>query len=117
MDLADQVVASDVVKHEEFPGSDQGLEGFKQFFNMFRGAFPDLHIRVEDIIAEDDRAVARYTLNATHNGDFMGIPATGRRVEISGIDISRISDGKVVEHWGNSDQLGLMQQLGVIPSQ
>ena len=77
-------------------------------------AFPDLQMNVEDMIAEGDKVVARVRMSGTHQGEFMGIDPTGNRVEISGIDILRVADGKIVEHWGNFDDLGMMQQLGVI---
>ena len=78
-------------------------------------AFPDIQMNVEDMIAEADKVVARVSVSGTHQGEFMGIDPTGNRVAITGIDILRIADGKIVEHWGNFDDLGMMQQLGVIP--
>ena len=83
---------------------------------MMRSAFPDLHLTIEDMIAEGDKVAMRSSWNGTHQGEFMGIPATGRRVTVSQIDISRIADGRMVEHWGQLDALGLMQQLGVVSS-
>jgi hypothetical protein len=83
-------------------------------FSSLHAAFPDLHIDVEDMIAEGDKVVARVTASGTHQGEFMGIAPTGNRVEFSAIDIARIAEGKIVEHWSNSDQLGMMQQLGVM---
>jgi predicted ester cyclase len=78
-------------------------------------AFPDLHYTVEDLIADGDKVVVRGTLRGTHQGDFMGIPPTGKQVSLTGITIDRIKDGKFVEGWANADMLGLLQQLGVIP--
>ena len=82
---------------------------------MFRGAFPDSHFTVEDMVAEGDKVVTRKTFHGTHEGEFMGIPPSGRSVSMGLIDIVRISEGRVVEHWSEGDSLGMMQQLGVIP--
>ena len=95
----------------------QGLEAYKQFVSMFFSAFPDSHFTVEDMIAEGDRVVVRHTFRGTHKGDFMGIPPTGKQVTVTGISLSRLANGKGVEAWFNGDDLGLMQQLGVIPMQ
>ncbi len=86
----------------------------KQYFSSLHSAFPDVHMDVEDMIAEGDKVVARVSVSGTHQGEFMGIDPTGNRVTITGIDILRIVDGKVVEHWGNFDDLGMLQQLGVM---
>lgn len=114
LDALDEVIASDVTSHPARPGLAPGLEGVKQLFSSLHAAFPDLHIDVEDLIAEGDKVVARVTASGTHQGEFMGIAPTGNRVELSAIDIARIAGGKIVEHWSNSDQLGMMQQLGVM---
>ena len=81
---------------------------------MFRNAFPDLAITEEDLIAEDDKVVMRQVTTGTHQGDFMGIAATGKKVEMHDIHIVRLADDKIVEHWGVEDNLGMMQQLGVV---
>jgi predicted ester cyclase len=78
-------------------------------------AFPDSHFMLEDLIAEGDKVVQRYTIRGTHRGNFMGVPATGKVVTFTGIVISRFAGGKFVEEWDNQDVLGLMQQLGAIP--
>jgi predicted ester cyclase len=83
---------------------------------MSRGAFPDARVTVEDQIAEGDKVVDRWTATGTPTGDLMGVPPTGRRIEVSGITISRFAGGKIVEDWYQGDDLGMMQQLGVIPS-
>ena len=113
LDALEEVVASDVISHPTRLGQDPGLEGVKQLFSSLYAAFPDFHIDIEDMIAEGDRIVARVTGSGTHQGEFMGIAPTGNRVEFSVIDIARIVEGKIVEHWSNSDQLGLIRQLGV----
>lgn len=93
----------------------QGLEAYKQFLSMHITAFPDLHFTIEDMIAEGDLVVVRYTIRGTHKGDLMGIPPTGKQVTWTGIDIFRFVNGKLVEEWYNGDDLGLLQQIGVIP--
>jgi predicted ester cyclase len=91
-------------------------EGWKTFLNMFRIGFPDLHLEAEDMVATDDRLIIRVILHGTHQGDFQGMAATGKRVAFTGIAMFRIADGQAVEHWGEMDILGMMQQLGAIPS-
>src|SRR5947209_792073 len=103
------------VDHAAPPGTPGGLEGAKQTINMYLTAFPDLYFMVEDIIAEGDKVVARLTMRGTQQGDFMGIPPTGKQATVTAIDINRIVGGKSVEHWLTMDTLGLLQQLGVIP--
>jgi steroid delta-isomerase-like uncharacterized protein len=111
------VVADDFVEHEGGPGLPPTKDGMLEFFRLLLGAFPDLRMDVEDLIARDDKTVARVTVTATHQGEFMGVPATGKRVEIQLIDIMRFDDaGLVCEHWGVTDMLSLMQQLGVVPA-
>ncbi len=114
LDALDEMVASDVTDHDPAPGQGPGLEGVKDYFSSLHAAFPDVHMDVEDMIAEGDKVVARISVSGTHQGEFMGIAPTGNRVTITGIDILRITDGKVVEHWGKFDDLGMMQQLGVM---
>jgi steroid delta-isomerase-like uncharacterized protein len=94
----------------------QGYEPYKLVLSMYYAAFPDMHLGVEDIIAEGDRVVVRLTFHGTHQAALMGIPATGKQISGTGINIHRLASGKAVEQWGNSDDLGLMQQLGVVPA-
>ena len=114
-DAIDELIDPGVVDHAAPPGFPTGREGAKQFAAMMRSAFPDLHQTIEDMIAEGDKVVMRSTWSGTHEGEFMGIPATGRQVTVSAIDITRVADGRLVEHWEQFDALGLMQQLGVVP--
>ena len=111
----DEVIAANMVDHNPAPGQGPGLEGAKQVFTQFFAAFPDLQFTVEDMIAEGDKVASRITARGTHKGDFQGIPATGKQVMQTGIDILRIAGGKVVERWGQFDDLGMLQQLGVVP--
>jgi steroid delta-isomerase-like uncharacterized protein len=105
-----------LVDHSLPPGLPEGIEGARQLFSMFQEAFPDLHFTVEDIIAEGDKVVARLTVQGTQQGALMGIPPTGKRVAITATDIVRIAGGKIVDIWANFDQLGMLQQLGVVPA-
>ena len=115
--LIDELCSHDLVDHTAPPGLPPGVEGAKQTLGIYLAAFPDLHVTMEDMIAEGDRVVVRWTASGTHKGDLMGIAPTGRRVTVTGIAIDRIAGGKTVEHWEVFDQMGLMQQLGVIPAQ
>ena len=113
----DDFFAADYVEHSESPpGIPANREGMKQMMGMFFAGFPDLQVTTEEVIAEGDKVVVRNTVRGTHQGEFMGIPATGKQIEISEIHIVRIVDGMVVEHWGITDQMGMMQQLGLIPT-
>ena len=111
------LVADDFVEHDDASGGPPTKEGTLEFFRSLLVSFPDLRMDVEDLIASDDKAVARVRATATHQGEFMGVPPTGARVEMQLIDIMRFDDaGLVCEHWGVADMLSLMQQLGVVPA-
>ncbi len=113
--MIDEFASPNAVDHAAPPGTPPGPEGFKQMPGMFLNAFPDLNITIEDMIAEGDKVVGRFAFRGTHRGEFMGIAPTGKQVNVTGIEINRIVDGKFVEHWENFDELGMMQQLGVVP--
>lgn len=113
----DELLADDLVEHEETPGLEPNKEGVKQFFAMFRSAFPDLHMEPHEMLADGDLVCARITTTGTHQGEFLGIPPTGKRIEVEAIDIVRMRDGQAVEHWGVTDTIAMMQQLGAIPEQ
>lgn len=118
-DVADELIGTNVVEHQRQPGvtpDAAGPELVKQIARFFRSAFPDLHIAVDDLIAEGERVAARVTIAGTHQGEMLGIPPTGKRVEISSIDIIRFEDGKAAEHWGETDIMSMMQQLGIVPA-
>ena len=117
VDLADELYAPDYVLHDpSLPEDLHGPEGIKRYAAMTLGAFPDIRVAVEDQVAEGDKVVSRWTATGTHTGDLIGIPPTGRRVEISGVSINRFSGGKLAEDWYQSDDLGMMRRLGVVPS-
>ena len=113
-DLVEEFLAEDIELHGT--GLAPGLEVVKQWLTMFAAAFPDGHHTIDDVVAEEDRVVARTTFNGTHQGEMQGIPATGKRVSSNPtITIFRLDNGKIAEGWLVSDNLGMMQQLGVIP--
>jgi steroid delta-isomerase-like uncharacterized protein len=99
-----------------FPGIPSGPEGFTMVIGMFRSAFPDMNVRVDEVIADGDRVATRGRMTGTHQGEFMGIPASGRSVDIGYIDIWRAEDGKLAENWVEMDRVGLLQQIGAIPA-
>ena len=112
----DQYCAPDFVDHGLPPGVPPTLEGAKMFLGMFFKAFPDIHITAEDMIADGDKVVAHAWFSGTHQGEFQGMPPTGKPVKVEAFDMLRIAGGKFVEHWGVLDALGMMQQLGAIPA-
>jgi steroid delta-isomerase-like uncharacterized protein len=114
--LLDEVVAPNAVDHNPGPGQAPGRDGIKKAFIEFRSAFPDMRMDVQDMVAEGDKVACRVISRMTHRGDFQGIPATGRQVTLSVIDILRFVNGKMAERWGEFDSLGLMQQLGAVPT-
>lgn len=113
---ADEIVAANMVDHVTRPGNPIGLEGFKQSVIMFRTAFPDLEITSDDLIAVGDKVAVLWTARGTHLGELMGIAPTGKRIEVRGMYLYRLADGKLVERAGARDMLGLMQQIGAILS-
>jgi steroid delta-isomerase-like uncharacterized protein len=115
LDLIDQFFDPNYVNHNPSPGQEQGTAALKQFVAGLRAAAPDLHYTIDDLIAVDDKVVMRWTARGTHLGELMGIPATGREVTVTAIVIDQFSNGRIVEHWAGRDDLGMMQQLGVIP--
>ena len=118
VDFIDEVVASDYVAHDPNSpeGTGGGADGAKRFVETYRGALPDLRMTVEDLIAEGDKVVMRWTARGTHQGVLMGILPSGNRVEVTGISVDRIEGGKLVEGWCNCDALGMMQQIGAVPT-
>ena len=116
LDVVDALFAADFVDHSVPPGLPRSREGVKMQFAIFFSAFPDLHVVIHDQVAEGDRVVTRKTFHGMHQGDLMGIPPTGRSVAFDVIDILRVQDGKITDHWNVVDQLGLMQQIGAIPA-
>jgi steroid delta-isomerase-like uncharacterized protein len=112
--VADELIVEDYAQHSVF-GIPNGREAFKQFFMAFASAVPDAQFDIEDVIAEGDKVVTRLTVTGTQTGALQGIPPTGKKFSMKGIDIFRVVDGQIVEHWDAVDQLSMLQQLGVIP--
>jgi steroid delta-isomerase-like uncharacterized protein len=116
LDFLDEILSEDFVEHEELPpGIPPGREAPRALFGMLLDAFPDFHATIQHLLAEDDKVVLHMTWTGTHEGDFMGIPPTGKRMSINVIDIIGMANGQGVEHWGVMDQMSMMVQLGLIP--
>jgi steroid delta-isomerase-like uncharacterized protein len=109
------VVAANSVDHDPGEGQVPGPEGYIQYFTGLRAAFPDLHVELAHLVTDDDNVAFAYTITGTHQGPLEGIPATGKKIKVRGMQIGRFENGKLVERWGCSDQLGILKQLGVIP--
>lgn len=114
--LLGEFVAPNAIDHAVPPELPAGIEGSRQFISMYLTAFPDLHLTVEDQIAEGDKVVTRLSTSGTHQGPLMGVPPTGKQAMITVLDIDQIVGGKIVEHWLSMDTFGLLQQLGAIPA-
>ena len=112
-DLLREAVAPECVDHDPAPGQVQGPEGYRKFFSALREAFPDLSVAPETMVADEESLAFAYTMTGTHKGVLMGIAPTGKKMSIRGVQISKFRNGKMVERWGSSDQLGMLQQLGV----
>jgi steroid delta-isomerase-like uncharacterized protein len=111
------LIADTFVEHEVQPGLEPNKNGVIAFFRMFRAAFPDLHMQVLELLPSADKVVARLRATGTHQGTFMGMPATGKSIDVTLIDITRFGEGGLaLEHWGISDTMTLMQQLGAVPA-
>ncbi|HZG66742.1 MAG TPA: ester cyclase, partial [Herpetosiphonaceae bacterium] len=115
MDVIDELFAGDFVNHDPTQPATRDLLALKQFMLARQAAFPDQRTTIEDRVVEGDKVVKRWTWRGTQMGEFHGIPATRRQVTIAGLDILRVSDGKIREIWWGYDMLGVLQQLGVIP--
>ena len=117
LDVVDEVVAADFVhRNPADPAMAPGPAGLKQMEQRWLAAFPDMQTTVDDQIAEGDKVVTRWTGRGTHRGEMFGIAPTGKQIEFTGIFVDRIASGKIVEHWDEADILGVLQQLGAVPS-
>jgi steroid delta-isomerase-like uncharacterized protein len=116
LEAIDEIYPTDLVWHVP-EGDIQGSEQVKQFVGMYLSAFPDINVTVEDVIVEGEKAVTRWTMRGTHQGELMGIAPTGRHIEVEGITIHRIEGGKIVEEWERYDNLSVLQQLGLVAEQ
>ncbi|MFN2582828.1 MAG: ester cyclase [Candidatus Dormibacteria bacterium] len=115
-ELVDQLAVVDYVEHDPFPGQGSGIADLKARVQLILDAMNPVHFTIEDILAEDDRVVVRWSQQATQTGPFMGIPPTGRTATFNGIDVHRLRDGRIAEHWHVVDLFALLQQLGAIPA-
>jgi steroid delta-isomerase-like uncharacterized protein len=116
LQVADELIAPTYTHHDaSTPDAGRGPESEKNRVKLYRTAFPDLRLTVEDLIADGETVVARWSCRGAHNGDLNGIAPTGKQFVLSGVSIVRFASGKMVEGWINWDALGLMQQLGVVP--
>ncbi|MCA1730005.1 MAG: ester cyclase [Actinobacteria bacterium] len=117
IELLDELLAPDYINHSPAtPDLPTGPEGVKAVVTMFRSAIPDLRVVVDDMIAEGDKVATRYTLEGTHESELFGVPPTSRQLSIKSITVEQVSDGRIRDHWRVTDELGMMQQLGVIPA-
>jgi steroid delta-isomerase-like uncharacterized protein len=117
LDLADDLLASDYVVHDSaLPEPVRGIEGFKQLRASYHNASSDIRTTIDDMIAQDDKVVTRWTTRGTHDkGEMLGVPPTGKQIEVTGITVNRISEDKIAEDWTVWDSLGLLRQLGAVP--
>ncbi len=112
----DELISPTFVDHEADGSEPGGPEGEKELLSSVRESFPDWRWEIEDMLAVEDKVVTRYVARGTHRGEYMGAPPTGKAVAFTGINIVRLEEGKMVESWGNSDQLGWLRQIGVVPA-
>ena len=117
LEVVDEIFASEFTFHDpDLPGGARGPEGIKRVVKIFLDAFPDLQVTLDDELSSGDKVVTRWTTRATHQGELMGIAPTGRRIEVTGVGIWRVAEGKIAEAWLIFDAFGMMQQLGVASS-
>lgn len=117
VELLDELVAPHFVNHNPiFPNLPPGPDSLKPNFATLRSTFPDIHFTIEDMVSEGDKVVTRFTCQGTHQGDWRGIAPTGRPVKIAGIQTNRLNNGQIIEQWLVVDQLGMLQQMGAIPT-
>jgi steroid delta-isomerase-like uncharacterized protein len=112
LELLRDLIASDVVDHDPAPDQSPGPEGYIRMFAALRTSFPDLAVSVDQLVVDGDKIAIAYTLSGTHRGEFMDVAPTGRKIRARGVQIARFRDDKMVERWGSSDQLGILQQIG-----
>jgi steroid delta-isomerase-like uncharacterized protein len=116
LDLLDELIGEAYTEPNPVPGQLPGAPGIKAKLQALRRAFPDLRFILEDLIGEGERVAARYHWEGTQQGEFMGLQPTGKKVSVRGMDFYRLENGRIVEHWDNVDEIGLLRQLGAIAS-
>jgi len=114
--IADEILDPGFANRSTLPGVPPDAEGAKNLFRVMRGAFPDLHVTIEDMLCDGDEVVTRQTFSGTHLGTYLGVPGTGRRVAWGVIDILRLKEGRAIEHWSEANVLSLLEQIGGLPS-
>jgi steroid delta-isomerase-like uncharacterized protein len=114
LDAVDEIYAADFISHDPAGFKEGGMAELMQLMDSIYDAFPDFHIEIDELIAERDKVVKRFTINCTHQGEFMGVPPTGKPITFSGTDTYRIAGGKLQEEWASINWLGFLQQLGVV---
>jgi predicted ester cyclase len=115
-EVIDEICSPEFVDHDPLPGTSPDRQGLHDFVKQVRAAFPDLETTADDILVEGDRLAVRSTIRGTHEGEFMGIPGTGKKVEVANYDFVRLEGDQAVEHWGTIDSAALMEQLGAVPA-
>jgi len=113
----DDIIATDYIHHDPNSPAANGIDGYKQFVDLYMKAFPDANFTIHDAFTQGQNEVTRWTVAGTHKGELAGIPPTGRSISVDGISIARVADGKIIESWNNWDALGMMRQLGVVPAE
>ena len=113
-DVLDEILAPNFVDHDAAPDQGPGIEGLKGFFRTMRSAFPDLKAEPVEIVATDDHVAMRYTISGTHRGEFQGVAPTGKSFRVAALQLARFENGRCVERWGSTDELGMMKQLGIL---
>jgi steroid delta-isomerase-like uncharacterized protein len=114
LDVIDELLADDFVEHQELPpGIPQGKGAPRAYTEMFRSAFPDFHMAVEEMLQDGNKVITRVNVSGTHRGEFMGIPPTNNKFDVSAIDIVEFRDGQAIGHWGVMEEARMMQQLGI----
>lgn len=116
LDALEDLIAPDIASHDTPPGAPGGREGAKMGHQMVLSWFPDYRVEIDEILAEGDRVVMRFTVSGTHQGEMMGFAPTGKRFSVPGFSEYRVEGGKAVEHWGLHDNFGVFMQLGLIPA-
>jgi steroid delta-isomerase-like uncharacterized protein len=113
-DVLDEILASNFIDHDPAPDQGSGIEGLKGFFQTMRTAFPDLKAEPVEVVGTDTHVAMRYTISGTHEGEFQGVAPTGKRFKVSALQLARFEDGRCIERWGSTDELGMMKQLGIL---
>lgn len=113
-EVLDEILAPNFVDHDPAPDQGSGIDGLKGFFKTMRSAFPDLQAEPVEVVATDDHVAMRYTISGTHQGEFQGVAPTGKSFKVAALQLGRFENGRCVERWGSTDELGMLKQLGIL---